>query len=79
MSNNNRHHHLNGPAPEVWSLHSGEFEEEHDQARGDDSCDEMEVCSVEEMEDYSEEGDDHLDDDDPKIPQKTEIFEGQVV
>lgn len=39
----------------------------------------MEVCSVEEMEDYSQEGDHHLDDDDPKIPQKTEIFEGQVV
>jgi len=80
VSNNHQHR---APAPEVWSLHSEEFEEEErSSAQGSDSIDQMEVCSVEEED---SENDDQLDDHDPnsvglsKIPQKTEIFEGQVV
>ena len=56
------------PKVEVWSLGSVELEEE-ESSNGFDDSDASQ----------SEEEDDDMHIDDPKIPKKTEIFEGKVI
>ena len=56
------------PKVEVWSLGSVELEEEESSNGFDDS-----------EASQSEDEDDDMNMDDPKIPKKTEIFEGKVI